>query len=76
MSGRSGLNCAARDCAAAGAESDINANVKDTHDWPEGVWTLPPVYRRGDKDREVYAAIGADGMAVAAAGGTCPGSSP
>jgi predicted methyltransferase len=22
------------------------------------VWTLPPVYRLGDKDREKYAAIG------------------
>jgi predicted methyltransferase len=39
-------------------ESDINANPKDTHAWPEGVWTLPPVYRLGDKDRAVYAAIG------------------
>lgn len=40
------------------AESDINANPKDTHDWPEGVWTLPPNYRLGDKDRARYAAIG------------------
>lgn len=40
------------------AESDINANPKDTHDWPDGVWTLPPVYRLGDKDRAKYAAIG------------------
>ncbi len=40
------------------ATSDINANAKDTHDWPEGVWTLPPVYRLGDKDRATYAAIG------------------
>jgi predicted methyltransferase len=40
------------------AESDINANPKDTHTWPDGVWTLPPVYRLGDKDREKYAAIG------------------
>ncbi|MEK6638682.1 MAG: methyltransferase type 11 [Pseudomonadota bacterium] len=39
-------------------ESDINANPKDTHAWPDGVWTLPPVYRLGDKDREKYAAIG------------------
>jgi predicted methyltransferase len=40
------------------AESDINANPKDTHTWPDGVWTLPPVYRLGDKDREKYTAIG------------------
>lgn len=39
-------------------ESQINANPKDTHDWPEGVWTLPPVYQRGDVDRAKYAAIG------------------
>ena len=39
-------------------ESDINANPKDMHTWPDGVWTLPPVYRLGDKDREKYAAIG------------------
>jgi predicted methyltransferase len=40
------------------AESDINANPKDTHDWPEGVWTLPPNYRLGDVDKAKYAAIG------------------
>ena len=38
--------------------SEVNANPKDTHDWPDGVWTLPPSYRLGDKDREKYAAIG------------------
>lgn len=40
------------------AESPINANPKDTHDWPDGVWTLPPNFRLGDKDRARYAAIG------------------
>ncbi len=40
------------------AESMINRNAKDTHDYPDGVWTLPPVYRLGDKDRAKYAAIG------------------
>jgi predicted methyltransferase len=40
------------------AQSQINANPKDTKDYPQGVWTLPPVYRLGDKDRETYAAIG------------------
>ena len=40
------------------AESKINANPKDTHDYPKGVWTLPPTYTEGDKDRAKYAAIG------------------
>lgn len=40
------------------ADSPINANPKDTHDWPDGVWTLPPNFRLGDKDRARYAAIG------------------
>ena len=39
-------------------KSDVNANPKDTKDHPEGVWTLPPTYRLGDKDRAKYAAIG------------------
>ena len=39
-------------------ESSVNANPKDTHDWPDGVWTLPPNFRLGDKDRARYAAIG------------------
>ena len=39
-------------------ESEINANPKDTHDHPEGVWTLPPTYRLKDVDRAKYAAIG------------------
>ena len=38
--------------------SEINANPRDTRDHPEGVWTLPPNYELGDKDREKYAAIG------------------
>ena len=40
------------------AQSQINANPKDTKDYPQGVWTLPPFYRLGDKDKQVYAAIG------------------
>lgn len=39
-------------------ESAINANPADTHDWPEGVWTLPPVLQLADKDRAKYLAIG------------------
>ncbi|MBX3561443.1 MAG: class I SAM-dependent methyltransferase [Sphingomonas sp.] len=38
--------------------SEINANPRDTADWPRGVWTLPPTFRLGDEDRERYAAIG------------------
>ena len=38
--------------------SEAKANPKDTKDHPEGVWTLPPSFRLGDKDREKYAAIG------------------
>jgi predicted methyltransferase len=39
-------------------KSDINANKKDTKDYPEGVWTLPPTLRLDDKDRKKYLAIG------------------
>jgi predicted methyltransferase len=40
------------------ASSEINANPRDTADYPGGVWTLPPTLREGDKDRERYLAIG------------------
>ncbi|MEO1574715.1 MAG: methyltransferase, partial [Pseudomonadota bacterium] len=40
------------------AKSEINANPKDTRDYADGVWTLPPNFRLGDTDREKYAAIG------------------
>jgi predicted methyltransferase len=40
------------------AKSQVNANPKDTKDYEQGVWTLPPTYRLGDKDRDKYAAIG------------------
>ncbi len=39
-------------------KSEINANPKDTRDHPDGVWSLPPTLRGGDKDREKYSAIG------------------
>lgn len=39
-------------------ESPINANAKDTHDHPGGVWTLPPTYALKDVDRAKYAAVG------------------
>ena len=41
----------------AGA-SEVNANPKDTADWADGVWTLPPTLRKGDVERDKYLAIG------------------
>jgi predicted methyltransferase len=40
------------------ARSEINANPRDTKDYPHGVWSLPPTYAGGDADRARYAAIG------------------
>ena len=40
------------------AESKVNANPRDTHDYPKGVWTLPPNYAEGEVDKAKYAAIG------------------
>ena len=40
------------------ATSEVNANPRDTKDYEQGVWTLPPVYRLGEKDHDKYAAIG------------------
>jgi predicted methyltransferase len=40
------------------ASSQVNANPKDTKDYEQGVWTLPPTYRLGEKDHDKYAAIG------------------
>jgi predicted methyltransferase len=39
-------------------KSEINANPKDTKDYADGVWTLPPTLRLGDKDKAKYQAIG------------------
>jgi predicted methyltransferase len=39
-------------------KSEINANPKDTKDYPGGVWTLPPTLRYGDENRDKYLAIG------------------
>ena len=41
----------------AGA-SEVNANPKDSADWPDGVWTLPPSLRLKEQDKEKYLAIG------------------
>lgn len=38
--------------------SEINANPKDTKDYPKGVWTLPPTLRLGESNREYYLSIG------------------
>lgn len=40
------------------ARSEINANPRDTKDYPKGVWTLPPTYELGDTDHARYQAIG------------------
>lgn len=39
-------------------KSEVNANPKDTKDYPEGVWALPPTLERKDKDRDAMMAIG------------------
>lgn len=39
-------------------KSEINANDKDTKDYPAGVWSLPPALKLKDKDRQKYLAIG------------------
>lgn len=40
------------------AKSEINANPKDTKDYPKGVWTLPPSLILKEKDKKKYLAIG------------------
>jgi predicted methyltransferase len=40
------------------AKSEINANPKDTKDYPGGVWTLPPTNDHDAKDDAKYQAIG------------------
>jgi predicted methyltransferase len=38
--------------------SEMLANPRDTKDWVDGVWTLPPTLSQGEKDRERYIAVG------------------
>jgi predicted methyltransferase len=46
-------------------KSEVNANKKDTKDYPKGVWTLPPNFAEGETDKAKYAAIGeADRMTL------------
>jgi predicted methyltransferase len=40
------------------ATSEAKANPRDTKDHADGVWSLPPTLRGGDKDRARYMAIG------------------
>lgn len=40
------------------ASSEVNANPKDTKDYPGGVWTLPPTFAKKDENRAKFAAIG------------------
>lgn len=43
---------------ALARKSEINTNPRDTKDYPEGVWTLPPSFMGGARDRAKYSAIG------------------
>lgn len=47
---------------AAGFElagrSEVNDNPRDTRNYPQGVWSLPPTFAGGDADRAKYMAIG------------------
>lgn len=40
------------------AKSEMLANPRDTKDYPDGVWNLPPTLRLGSQDRAKYLAIG------------------
>jgi predicted methyltransferase len=40
------------------ASSEMDANPRDTKDYPRGVWTLPPTLAMHDQDRAKYEAIG------------------
>jgi predicted methyltransferase len=39
-------------------KSEVNANPKDTRNYAQGVWTLPPTLALKDQDRAKYLAIG------------------
>ena len=38
--------------------SELDANPRDTKNYPQGVWTLPPTFALGATDHAKYAAIG------------------
>jgi predicted methyltransferase len=52
------INLAKKAGFAFVGSSEIDANPKDTKDYSQGVWALPPTFALGDKDRAKYAAIG------------------
>ena len=39
-------------------KSEVNANPKDTKDYKDGVWTLPPSLKQKDKNKQKYLNIG------------------
>lgn len=39
-------------------KSEINANIKDTHDHPKGVWSLPPSLKGGENNKAYFLDIG------------------
>jgi predicted methyltransferase len=39
-------------------KSEINANPRDSADYPEGVWVLPPLFRPGRYEKKYYQKIG------------------
>lgn len=40
------------------ASSEVNLNLKDTKNYPKGVYALPPILAMGSKDRDKYISIG------------------
>ena len=40
------------------ASSEVNANIKDTKNYPNGVWSLPPSLRIADENKAAQLAIG------------------
>ena len=40
------------------AKSEVNANPRDSANWPDGVWTLPPTLALKERDKATYEAIG------------------
>ena len=39
-------------------KTELNSNPKDLKNYNKGVWTLPPRYAEGDKNKSIYEAIG------------------
>lgn len=59
------------------SKSEVNANPKDTKDYEDGVWALPPTLRQKDKDRAKYVEIGeSDRMTLKFTRVEAPGEKP